>query len=133
MSDSPGSKFLADSLDHTIRLQRHLGTRMIISTQEPTTSTDLIALCNMTVIHRFTSPTWYAALRRHISALDNNDDKALMQRIEGLETGEALVYCPSTVLAKNDDGSLAKATGQLLKINIRKRITEDGGESIMAV
>ncbi|KAI4687109.1 uncharacterized protein J4E84_005480 [Alternaria hordeiaustralica] len=132
MSDSPGSKFLADSLHHTIRVQRHLGTRMIISTQEPTVSTDLIALCNMTVIHRFSSPTWYAALKRHISAL-GDDDKALMQRIEGLETGEALVYCPSTVLAKNDDGSLVKATGRLLKVNIRKRITQDGGESIMAV
>ena len=132
MSDSPGSKFLADSLYHTIRVQRHLGTRMIISTQEPTVSTDLIALCNMTVIHRFSSPTWYAALKRHISAL-GDDDKALMQRIEGLETGEALVYCPNTVLAKNDDGSLVKATGRLLKVNIRKRITQDGGESIMAV
>jgi hypothetical protein len=131
MSDSPGSKFLTESLDSTIRLQRHLGTRVIISTQEPTVSTEIIALCNVSVIHRFTSPTWYAALKRHISALDDN--KALMQRIEGLETGEALVYCPSTVLGKNDDGSLVKATGQLLKVNIRKRITQDGGESIMAV
>jgi hypothetical protein len=108
-----------------------LGTRVIISTQEPTVSTEIIALCNVSVIHRFTSPTWYAALKRHISALDDN--KALMQRIEGLETGEAFVYCPSTVLGKNDDGSLVKATGQLLKVNIRKRITQDGGESIMAV
>ncbi|KAH6882413.1 hypothetical protein BKA58DRAFT_373282 [Alternaria rosae] len=131
MSDSPGSKFLADSLHHTIRVQRHLSTSMIISTQEPTVSTDLIALCNITVIHRFTSPTWYAAIKRHSSALDDN--KALMQRIEGLETGEALVYCPNTVLTKNDDGSLVKATGRLLKVNIRKRITQDGGESIMAV
>jgi len=132
MSDSPGSKFLADSLYDTITIQRHLGTRMIISTQEPIVSANLIALCNMTVIHRFSSPTWYATLKRHISAL-NDDDKTLMQRIEGLETGEALVYCPSTVLAKNDDGSLVKPTGRLLKVNIRKRITEDGGESIMAV
>ena len=132
MSDSPGSKFLADCLYDTITQQRHLGTRMIISTQEPNVSTNLIALCNMTVIHRFSSPTWYATLKRHISAL-NDDDKTLMQRIDGLETGEALVYCPSTVLAKNDDGSLVKPTGRLLKVNIRKRITEDGGESIMAV
>ncbi|KAI4672234.1 uncharacterized protein J4E78_000734 [Alternaria triticimaculans] len=133
MSDSPGSKFLAECLRHTISVQRHEGVRMIISTQEPTVSTELIALCNMTVIHRFSSPTWYGALKGHISALDGNDDKALMQQIEGLETGEALVYCPSTVLAKNDDGSLVKATGRLLKVNIRKRITQDGGESIMAV
>lgn len=131
MLDSPGSKFLTDSLARTVRFQRHLGARVIISTQESTVSTELIALCSLTVIHRFTSPTWYAALKRHISAMDN--DKALMEQIEGLETGEALVYCPNAVLGKNDDGSLVKATSQLLKVNIRKRITQDGGASIMAV
>lgn len=61
---------------------------MIISTQEPTISTDLIALCSVTIIHRFTSPTWYAALKKHISAM-GDDDKATMRQIEELETGEA--------------------------------------------
>jgi hypothetical protein len=61
------------------------------------------------------------------------NDNTLMQQIEGLNTGEALVYAPSAVLERNDDASLVKATGQLLKITIRKRITHDGGESIMAM
>jgi hypothetical protein len=82
-------------------------------------------------MHRFTSPTWYAALKRHINAED--DDKVIMLRNEGLETGEALVYSPTTALGKNDDGSLVKATGRLLKICIRNRVTLDGGASIMAV
>ena len=103
MLDTPGSRFLTDSLAKTIRLQRHQGARVIISTQEPTVSTDLIALCPVTVVHRFTSPAWYSALKTHISAMEDGE-KAVMQRIEGLETGEALVHAPSTVLARGRMG-----------------------------
>ncbi|XPS80812.1 hypothetical protein M3J09_012758 [Ascochyta lentis] len=131
MLNTPGSKILTDYLTRVIRLQRHQGARVVISTQEPTIATDLIALCSITVMHRFTSPTWYAALRRHINAVD--DDKAIMQQIENLDTGEALVYAPNAVLGKNEDGSLVKATGRLMKVSIRNRVTLDGGASIMAV
>jgi DNA helicase HerA-like ATPase len=131
MLNTPGSKVLTDYLTKVIRLQRHLGARVIISTQEPTVSTDLIALCSVTVIHRFTSPAWYNALKKHINAMD--DDEDTMHDIEGLQTGEALVYAPNAVLGKKDDGSLIKATGRLLKLNIRDRVTLDGGESIMAL
>lgn len=131
MLNTPGSKVLNDHLKTLIRLQRHKGARVIISTQEPTVSTDLIALCSVTVVHRFTSPDWYAALKKHINAMD--DDKAIMKQIESLETGEALVYSPNAVLGKNEDGSLRKAVGRLLRIDVRKRVTADGGESVMAV
>ena len=131
MLDTPGSKILTDHLTRVIRLQRHQGARVIISTQEPTIATELIALCSVTVMHRFTSPAWYVALRKHINAVD--DDKEIMQQIENLETGEALVYSPNAVLGKNDDGSLIKATGRLLRLNVRNRVTLDGGASIMAV
>jgi hypothetical protein len=77
MLDTPGSNFLTDCLARTIRLQRYQGAHVIISTQEPTVSTDLIALCSVTVIHRFTSPAWYNALKKHINAMDN--DKAIMR------------------------------------------------------
>ncbi|KAF2626679.1 hypothetical protein BU25DRAFT_394777 [Macroventuria anomochaeta] len=132
MLDTPGSKILKNYLTRVIRLQRHQGARVVISTQEPTIATELIALCSVTVIHRFTSPTWYSALRKQINAI--GDDKAIMQQIESLETGEALVYSPNAVLGKNDDdGSLIKAVGRLMKVNIRDRVTLDGGASIMAV
>ncbi|KAJ4348927.1 hypothetical protein N0V95_005053 [Ascochyta clinopodiicola] len=131
MLDTPGSKVLTNYLTAVIRLQRHQGARIVVSTQEPTIATDLVALCSVIVIHRFTSPAWYAALRRHINAVD--DDKAIMEQIESLETGEALVYAPHAVLGKNEDGSLIKATGRLMKVNIRNRVTLDGGASIMAV
>ncbi|UPX19819.1 uncharacterized protein EKO05_0010070 [Ascochyta rabiei] len=131
MLDTPGSKVLTNYLTAVIRLQRHQGARIVVSTQEPTIATELIALCSVIIMHRFTSPAWYAALRRHINAVD--DDKAIMQQIESLETGEALVYSPNAVLGKKEDGSLTKSTGRLMKVNIRNRITLDGGASIMAV
>jgi hypothetical protein len=56
MLDAPGAKSLNESLLQTIRLQRHYGARVVIPTQEPTLSTDLIALYSITVIHRFSSP-----------------------------------------------------------------------------
>ena len=131
MLDTPGSIVLTEYLVSTVRLQRHRGVRVLISTQEPTIATELIALCSITLMHRFTSPAWYAALRRHINSVV--DDTSVMREIENLETGQALVYCPSAALGKNDDGSLVKATGRLMRVHMRTRITLDGGVSIMAV
>lgn len=131
MLNTPGSKSFTDHLMHVIRLQRHQGARVIVSTQEPTIATELIALCSVVVMHRFTSPAWYAVFKQHINAVEN--DAAIMQHVEALDTGEALVYSPNAILGKNDDGSLIKPIGRLMKVNIRNRVTLDGGASIMAV
>jgi hypothetical protein len=144
MIDTPAAKALNDGLLTTIRMQRHHGARVIISTQEPTLLTDLIALCSIAVIHRFTSPEWFSAIKRHIP-IDAEDKDVLMRRIEGLNTGTALVYSSNSVLGWEDnsvDGCngvgnarkrLIKGTGKMLKVNMRKRITSDGGASILAV
>lgn len=58
MNDSGDSSALTDNLLETIRLQRHLAVRIIISTQEPTISPKLLDLCSITIVHRFTSPEW---------------------------------------------------------------------------
>lgn len=131
MPNTSGSTIFTDYLTGVIRLQRHQGARVVISTQEPTIATDLIALCSVTIIHHFTNPTWYAALRKHINAVE--DDWVIVQRIEALDTGEALVYSPNAVLGKNEDGSLIKPIGRLMRVNSRNRVTLDGGASIMAV
>ncbi|KAI1523523.1 AAA-10 domain containing protein, partial [Pyrenophora tritici-repentis] len=130
MGDTPGAKLFSDGLGRAIREMRHEGLRVIISTQEPTVANELIALCSVTIIHRFSSPTWYSALKKHINALD--EEQNIMHQIEELSTGEALVYAPTAVLKENDDGSLVKATGRFLKIDVRDRVTEDGGESRLA-
>jgi hypothetical protein len=144
MIDTPAAKALNDDLLTTIRMQRHNGTRVIVSTQEPTLLTDLIALCSVAVIHRFTSPEWFSAIKRHIP-IDAEDKDMLMRRIEGLKTGTALVYSPNSVLGWEEtpveDGNgvsiarprLIKGTGKMLRVSMRKRITSDGGASILAV
>ncbi|KAK1776399.1 hypothetical protein QBC45DRAFT_395276 [Copromyces sp. CBS 386.78] len=72
MSADTGSaecRTLTDRLLETIRLQRHLGTRVIISTQEPTISPKLLDLCSVTIVHRFTSPDWLRALSKHLAGV----------------------------------------------------------------
>jgi hypothetical protein len=129
MRDTPGARIFTEGLTRAIREMRHEGLRVVISTQEPTVANELIALCSMTIVHRFTSPTWFSALKKHIGVME--DDKDVMRQVEELRTGEALVYAPSAVLDKNENGSLVKATGQFLKIKMRPRVTRDGGETRM--
>ena len=68
-----------------------------------------------------------------------------MRTIESLKTGTALVYAPNAVLGwkekagKDGEGSgkkrggLVKGTGRMMKLSMRKRITSDGGQSVLAV
>ncbi|KAM7201439.1 hypothetical protein V8F20_004903 [Naviculisporaceae sp. PSN 640] len=69
MNESPECQVLTNSLLETIRLQRHLGARILISTQEPTISSKLLDLCSVTAVHRFTSPAWLNALHKHIAGV----------------------------------------------------------------
>ncbi|KAL2121843.1 hypothetical protein VTJ04DRAFT_2298 [Mycothermus thermophilus] len=69
MTESQECMALTESLLATIRLQRHLGARVIISTQEPTISPKLLDLCSVTIVHRFTSPDWLLALKRHLAGV----------------------------------------------------------------
>ncbi|KAK7432199.1 hypothetical protein QQZ08_001144 [Neonectria magnoliae] len=178
MGDSIESRTLTNSLLSTIRLQRHLGTRVIISTQEPTVSPQLIDLCSVTIVHRFTSPAWLKTLERHLAgisgspsqgetgkgsdSLTDKDNKAvvspyssvqspelLFQRIVTLRTGEAFVFAPSATIgisaarasiahddetgSEGDSGAQFIQLGHgVMKVRIRKRVTADGGRSIMA-
>ena len=134
MLDNPGSQALNNEIHKTVRLQRHRGARLIVSTQEPTLLTDLIALCSVTVIHRFSSPEWFNALKRHIPVgKDKEEERELLREIEGLRTGTALVYSPSAVFGLHEERGLVKGIGRLVKMKIRKRVTSDGGQSVLAM
>ncbi|KAF2649159.1 hypothetical protein K491DRAFT_611390 [Lophiostoma macrostomum CBS 122681] len=128
----PSAKALNERLHTIIRMQRHYGARVIISTQEPTLLTDLIALCSITVVHRFSSPEWFAALQKHIPIAGFERGESL-KNIEALRTGTALVYSGNAVLGKNEDGSLVKGVGKMLRVSVRKSVTADGGISVTAV
>ncbi|KLJ13847.1 hypothetical protein EMPG_11229 [Blastomyces silverae] len=147
---------LTDTLLSLIRQQRHLATRVIIATQEPTLSPNLLDLCNVTIVHRFTSPAWFTTLRGHLAGAaidDNNKSKYapdnLFSRIVTLKTGEALVFCPSAILDITSDEALEESMlspgepklkalrirelgPRYVRVRIRKRVTTDGGRSILA-
>ncbi|KAI0804907.1 hypothetical protein GGR55DRAFT_306934 [Xylaria sp. FL0064] len=69
MGEASDSDVLTNSLLAAIRYQRHLGTRIVISTQEPTISPKLLDLCSITIVHRFSSPDWLSVLAKHLAGV----------------------------------------------------------------
>lgn len=162
MNESAEAGTLTEQLLATIRLQRHLGTRVVISTQEPTVSPKLLDLCSVTVVHRFTSPAWLEALKKHLAGASaaarlmekleegggdgaarpadalyvegggQNAAMAVFAQIVRLRVGEALLFAPSAVLGLDEASRARKLNQGFLKIRVRKRVTDDGGRSIMA-
>jgi len=160
MNSATEATTLTQTLLSSIRLQRHLGTRVFISTQEPTISPALLDLCSITIVHRFSSPEWLRCLRQHLAALDKdnldldiesdgkerkpNGQKEIFGQIVKLRVGEALLFAPSAIIGvEKKDAVVGQArfgeeveTRRLgvgyLKIKIRARLTTDGGKSVMA-
>ncbi|KAA1098105.1 hypothetical protein PGT21_028460 [Puccinia graminis f. sp. tritici] len=134
LNSDPCSARFTESMTSLIRQQRHFGIRTIISTQEPTVVPDAILdLVSFLVLHRFSSPTWIKHLSKHISVdQDHEADSDWSRTISRLGLGEAVVVAPTALSIKSD--SLAcepLATGFFL-IRTRKRLTFDGGASIVA-
>ncbi|KAK5086509.1 hypothetical protein LTR05_003677 [Lithohypha guttulata] len=116
-----------------IRQQRHLGSRMVIATQEPTVSGELLDLCNVTIVHRFNSPHWYKTIKQHLAAAnadhetDKNED--LFSKIVKLSTGEAFMFCPTATVTM-EAGKAQTLQDRFVKMKTRARISADGGQSI---
>lgn len=137
MSETSAARELTESFLNIIRQQRHLGVRTIISTQEPTISPRLIDLCSITIIHRFTSPKWYETIRAHLPIENGNDtpDNGTsdgLYQIASLRTGEAIVFAPSAKLV-DGEGETLDTKHRTFKLMVRKRITWDGGRTILSV
>ncbi|EED11757.1 conserved hypothetical protein [Talaromyces stipitatus ATCC 10500] len=155
MNSSPESAAFTNSLLSTVRLQRHLGARVIVSTQEPTVSTALLNLCSTTIVHRFTSPEWLRILHRHLAAaaydsqhdervfagaMDDDADAAdsdtLFHRIVRLQVGEALLFSPTAMVISQDsegqEPTFCYLGDKYVTIKIRARVTEDGGKSVLS-
>ncbi|KAJ5717827.1 hypothetical protein N7488_003473 [Penicillium malachiteum] len=100
---------LNDTLLSIVRQQRHLATRVIIATQEPTVSPELLDLCNFTLIHRFNSPAWFHTIRHHLAGANVEQFKVgqafendLFRRIVSLKTGQALLFCPTGMFVSKE-------------------------------
>lgn len=100
----------------------------------------------MTIVHRFLSPAWYETLKQHLAGARPNSGHLhgsgidIFHTILGLETGEALLFSPTSILdvgAPDVTNPLAKPfleklEDSYIKLRIRNRVTTDGGKSIMA-
>ncbi|KAK5110037.1 hypothetical protein LTR85_001789 [Meristemomyces frigidus] len=109
MDQSPAATNLTNRLLTTIREQRHIGTRVIISTQEPTLSDKLLDLCSISIVHHFKSPAWFRAIRDHLSGasglVDSDKEQAtLFEQIVTLTVGESRVFAPSAFVHLSADG-----------------------------
>ncbi|KAF5859889.1 hypothetical protein ETB97_002248 [Aspergillus alliaceus] len=159
MNSSSEARGFTETLLSTVRLQRHLGARVIISTQEPTVSTALLNLCSITIVHRFTSPEWLRTLQKHLAAAaatplsskagtgssSTETDEAgadqgqisVFDIIVRLRVGEALLFAPSAIVDVNvqEDGVVEfhRLGSKFLPIRVRARLTSDGGKSVLSV
>ena len=74
MTPTSTASAFTNKLLQLIRQQRHLATRVVISTQEPTISPRLVDLCTVTIVHRFTSPEWFRTLWDHLAGISTLDE-----------------------------------------------------------
>ena len=150
MTSNASATMFTEKLLQVIRQQRHLATRVIIATQEPSISPKLLDLSSMTIIHRFTSPAWFKVLRNHLAATSalgefdddgktNNTGQTFAEIIK-LGTGEALLFSPAAMLKiessnthTHNDNKEGKTAEKMLpeklgidwaKVRVRMRLTD---------
>jgi len=122
------------SLANTIRLQRHLATRVIIATQEPTVvPRTILDLSSFIICHRFSSPSWCTHLARHVNSSQSQSAETWFQKVMILSTGESIVFSPMALVDVDEEGNIELLGGRYLKVKVRPRLTRDGGQSLLAV
>ncbi|KDQ29197.1 hypothetical protein PLEOSDRAFT_1112157 [Pleurotus ostreatus PC15] len=132
------SSGLTQSLLGLVRQQRHLAMRVIISTQEPTAIPPvLLDLCMISIMHRFSSPTWWEHLVKHVSAEISGGEA--FDKVVMLQTGEALIIAPSALGCFEEDGPpdlsmpVSRLGRRYMIMKTRARVTADGGASLLVV
>ncbi|KAF9534163.1 hypothetical protein CPB83DRAFT_843792 [Crepidotus variabilis] len=144
LSSERSASGLTKSLLNLIRQQRHLAMRVIISTQEPTVVPPvLLDLCSVAILHRFSSPNWWNHLIHHVPTDFSGTDA--FDKVVRLQTGHAIVLAASgigfflpqdgTETAKQDEKGkvLTRFGRRYIIMKTRKRVTADGGASILVV
>ncbi|KAI0677006.1 hypothetical protein C8Q78DRAFT_961710 [Trametes maxima] len=137
LSMNKGRVGLTKALTSLTRQQRHLALRVIISTQEPTALPPvLIDLCSIAILHRFSSPAWWDAIVKHVSA--DFEDYDAFDHVVRLKTGKAVVLAPAglgkfpiSLKGSDEESGLASFGRRYLLVRTRRRITTDGGASRM--
>ena len=153
LTDTGEAQKLIGKLTSMVYQQRHLGTRVLITTQEPTLHTRLLGLCTVKIIHRFDSKAWYRVLQEHVAGTGpGGDADGVFKQIVRLPTGHALLFASTAMLHTEATGSdsddvaqdqaydnaerhpakIVRLSDDYVEIRIRQRTTLDGGVSISA-
>jgi hypothetical protein len=104
VTDPSEAKLFSAELIRLLREQRHLSCWVLIATQEPTISPQLMDLCDVSIIHRFNSPVWFNAIKGHLTGmmwsgdLDSDSGKSAHKTIVNLHDGEAFLFCQKAYL-----------------------------------
>ena len=122
-----GTDGLSDSIVDTVRLMRHEGIRVAISTQNPMVlAPELLELVTIAVIHRFHSADWFTYLSKKIPLVSGEEDvEDIKAKIRLLPSGHALVFGVSN----NIQGLEYDNNSAMIRIAIRPRLTADRGAS----
>lgn len=118
-ADSDG---LSRSIVDAVRLMRHEGLRVAISTQSPKVlAPELLELVSLMLIHRFHSEDWFQYLKSKVAL-----PPAGFDCIRELATGQALVFA-----AAQSAVPLAQCSSTPLLLSVRARFTRDLGASVI--
>lgn len=120
---SHGCVELTKAVVDSVRMMRHEGLRVLISTQSPDTMpAELLELASVTILHRFQSSEWSRYLSSKVTLPEGS-----FEHIQSLKRGEALVL--STKIAPG----LSEADQVLncITITVRRRLTRDLGTSML--
>ena len=137
LNKSPAAEVFTEQILTTIRMQRHCAARVYVATQEPTISERLLDLCSMSIVHRFTSPAWFSAIKEHLSGASGlttstEEQKAMFERIVKLPVGESLVFSPSSYVCTEQEGP-GKLGSAVMAIKTRLRKGGDAGRSVLSM
>lgn len=118
-----GKEELSAAIVDTVRLMRHEGIRVLISTQSPMAlPAELLELVSVTVLHSFQSLDWYKFISSKIAM-----PPTIFDRVKKLYPGQALLLSTKTDLAAPTDDECNNSN--CIAVNIRRRLTKDQGRS----
>lgn len=130
---TPGCIELSNAIVDTVRLMRHEGIRVLVSTQSPLTlPPELLELASVTILHKFQSADWAKYLASKVPLPHGG-----FQEIQGLQQGHALLLSTQIDVSERqgedsgddrDQGGRALVVSHL-KLHVRPRLTLDLGAS----
>lgn len=116
------SQDLVSGLIEVVREMRHKGTSIMVASQDPpSVPVALIELSSQIILHRCNSPAWLKHIQKANSSLNN----LTPEKMSRLGAGEAYIWS-----ARATDESF---TREAIKVKLRPRITEHGGDTRTAV